>query len=133
MSEAYFKLSYSRIISNVALTVCTVLQPDKQGVPLKFKIYSSIFGNNKVRKTFLNASLMINTHTVAIEHCYFTCNAAFKLNFYNVPNMTLIGNIFRNNSVQHLYRDDAILMCDNKTHLTFEGYNEFSYNAAILY
>ena len=130
MSEAYFKLSYSRIISNVAITVCTVLQPDKQGVPLKFKIYSSMFGNNKVRKTFLNASLMINTHTVAIEHCYFTCNAAFKLNIYNVPNMTLIGNIFRNNSVQHLYRDYAILTCDNKTHLTFEGYNEFSYNAA---
>ena len=42
-SEAYFKLSYSRIIFNVALTACSVIQPDKQGMPLKFKIYIHLF------------------------------------------------------------------------------------------
>ena len=134
-SEAYFKLSYSRVISNVAWTVCSVIQPHKNLImPLKFKIYSSYFGNNKVWKTFLNVSLMINaimSHTVVIENCHFTSNGVFKLEYYNVKSITLIGrNIFRNNSVKHLSRNYAILRCDKKTQLIFKGYNEFSYNAA---
>ena len=76
---------------------------------------------------------MINTHAVVIENSHFTSNAAFKLNIYNVTDMTLIGNIFRNNSVQHLYRDYAILMCDNKTQLTLKDTMSSPIMLQILY
>ena len=68
------------------------------------------------------------SHIITFENCHFTSNTVFILKCYNATNLTLIGNIFRNNSQK--FNKYAILGCDNKTELTFKGYNEFVNNAA---
>ena len=130
-SLAYFELSNSRLSLNTASAMCIVTQPNKVLIPLKFKMYSSLFANNTVAKTFSSISFNNNVilHSVIIERCQFISNIGFKLEYYNIYNLTLSGrNIFYNNSVKSKYY--AILSCNNKILLTFKGYNEFTYNAA---
>ena len=137
-SLAYFELSYSRLDSNTASAMCIVTQPNKKLlIPLKFKVSSSVFANNTFAKAFWSITFMINVipHSILIQNCKFISNIIFKLEYYNVNNLTLTsGNYFYNNSVN--YSDPgkrklhAILRCDSKTNLTFRGYNEFAYNTA---
>ena len=74
---------------------------------------------------------MFNTmpHSVLIENCKFTSNIGFKLEYYNVNNLTITGrNFFCNNSAKH--SNCAILTPDSKTVMTFKGYSKFTYNKA---
>ena len=96
-----------------------------------------MFANNTVAKTFWSIKFTINVipHSVLIENCKFISNIGFKLKYYKVNNFTLTGsNFFYNNSVKYndsvKSKDYAIIKCDNKTILTFKGYNEFACNTA---
>ena len=131
-SGAYFELSYSRFNSNAAWAVFNVVQPHENSIiPLTFKMYSSVFANNEVIETFWSIRFMFNIipHSVLTENCKFTSNIGFKLEYYNVNNLTMTGqNFFCNNSAKH--SNCAILTPDSKTVMTFKGYSEFAYNKA---
>ena len=134
-SEAYFKLHHVSLNSNRAMAICSVNQPNKNLItPVTFKIFSSVFANNKLSKTFFNISLSYSkmmSHVIVFENCHFESNMIFVLRCYGATNLALIGNIFRNNSLE--FDEYAILWCDNKTELTFKDTMNLLIMQQILY
>ena len=98
----------------VTLTVFTYNKPEDDFWKIKFKL-SPEYTHPMINNSF--------------KQCVFALNSNLNLEFYNAGNVTLLDkNLFTNNKL-NLKQPKALVKCSN-TVLSFQGYNEFSFNTA---
>ena len=136
-SVRHFEVRNCTVSNNTAKLVYYINQPSHPlcQMMMDIKTVFTVFAHNQGKESFWKVSFKDNCiHkpkiTILIKQCTFRFNGGFNIEFYKAGNVTLVGkNIFSNNLANQMDQPKAVLTC-NKTMLTFEDYNEFSFNTA---
>ena len=112
------------LLYNTAILIYTIKLVTS--IQFVFKIAFTTVSQNRAPENLLELPLLDITGLLTIERCIFKSNIEFKIQVRNAKRVTLIDNIFYNNSLQPS-RD---LFSCGKSILELEGNNEFSFNTA---
>ena len=140
--HAYFELYHCELSFNEVQSSNLVIQYANDiidhgsiiHVPFTLNLTSISVAYNKAVNSFLKTNfieqLQVSSCFISIAQCNFTFNDGFAIKVDKCSRSTLFKtNKFQNNSVS--VKEQGVLMLD-RSHPTFEGYNEFFGNVATV-